>query len=134
MQRELHIKYNYIWISTYRWTCIWALYIHVAYVLSHATECHVQFVLCNYTNLQLHVSHATEFQLQTTVAKPKIFSCDTYCLYRVCYLISCWSYVVHPRFTPLYSHEFVSKPAWMDLGSWWDTPIVTRPNQSCQSY
>jgi hypothetical protein len=49
-------------------------YLHVAYVLSHATECHVQLVLCNYTNLQLHVSHATEFQLQTTIAKPKISS------------------------------------------------------------
>ncbi len=34
----------------------------------------MQLVLCNYTNLQLHVSHATEFQLQTTVAKPKISS------------------------------------------------------------
>ncbi len=42
--------------------------------MSHATGCHVQFVLCNYTNLQLHVSHAIEFQLQKTVAKPKIFS------------------------------------------------------------
>ncbi len=76
MQRELHIKYNYIWISIYRWTCIWAPYIHVAYVLSDATECHVQLVLCNYTNLQLHVLHATEFQLQTTIAKPKISSSD----------------------------------------------------------
>jgi hypothetical protein len=26
-------------------------YIHVAYVMSHATKCHVQLVLCNYTNL-----------------------------------------------------------------------------------
>jgi len=29
--------------------------------VSHAIECHVQLVLYNYTNLQLHVSHATEF-------------------------------------------------------------------------
>jgi hypothetical protein len=29
-------------------------------------------VMCNYTNLQLHVSHATEFELQMTVAKLKI--------------------------------------------------------------
>ncbi len=48
----------------------------VAYVLWHAIECHVQLVLCNYTNLQLHVSHVTEFQLQTIVAKPKISSSD----------------------------------------------------------
>jgi hypothetical protein len=37
------------------------LCIHVAYVVLHAIECHVQLVLCNYTNLQLHVLHATEF-------------------------------------------------------------------------
>jgi len=36
-------------------------YIHVAYVVSHVTECHVQLVLGKYTNLQLHVSHATKF-------------------------------------------------------------------------
>jgi hypothetical protein len=35
--------------------------VFVAYVVSHATECHVQLVLGNYTNLQLHVLHATEF-------------------------------------------------------------------------
>jgi hypothetical protein len=42
--------------------------------MSHATACHVQLVLGNCTNLQLHVSHATEIQLQTTVARPKISS------------------------------------------------------------
>jgi hypothetical protein len=40
---------------------IWTPYINVAYIVSHVTECHVQLVLCNYTNLQLHVSHAIEF-------------------------------------------------------------------------
>ncbi len=44
--------------------------------MSHATACHVQLVLGNYTNLQLHVSHATEFQLHATVAKPKISSSE----------------------------------------------------------
>jgi hypothetical protein len=44
----------------------------------HATKCRVQFVLCNYINLQLHVSHVTEFYLQTTIAKPKISSSDTW--------------------------------------------------------
>jgi hypothetical protein len=58
----------------YVWTCILTPYIHVAYVLSHATACHVQLVLGNCTNLQLHVSHAIEFQLHATVAKPKISS------------------------------------------------------------
>jgi hypothetical protein len=38
------------------------------------TYCHVQLVLRNYTNLQLHVLHVIEFQLQMTVAKPKISS------------------------------------------------------------
>jgi hypothetical protein len=42
-------------------TCILTPYIHVAYVVSHATECHVQLGLGNYTNLKLHVSHVTEF-------------------------------------------------------------------------
>jgi hypothetical protein len=37
------------------------LYIHVAYVVSHATKCHVQLVLNNYMNLQLHVSHVIKF-------------------------------------------------------------------------
>ncbi len=55
------IRCNYIWTSMYGWTCILAPYICVAYVVSHAIECHVQLVLCNYTNLQLHVLHATEF-------------------------------------------------------------------------
>jgi hypothetical protein len=45
----------------YGCACILKPYIHVAYVVLHATECHVQLVLGNYTNLQLHVSHATEF-------------------------------------------------------------------------
>ncbi len=34
----------------------------------------MQLVLGNCTNLQLHVSHATKFQLHATVAKPKISS------------------------------------------------------------
>jgi hypothetical protein len=42
--------------------------------MSHAIACPMQLVLCNYTNLQLHVSHATEFQLHATVAKLKISS------------------------------------------------------------
>ncbi len=42
----------------------------------HATEYHVQLILCNYTNLQLHVSHATEFYLQKTGGKPKISSSE----------------------------------------------------------
>jgi hypothetical protein len=37
----------------------------------------VQLVLGNSTNLQLHVSHATEFQLHAIVAKPKISNSDT---------------------------------------------------------
>ncbi len=45
--------------------------------MSHATRCHVQLVLCNYTNLQLHMSHAIEFLLQKTIAKPKFFSNDS---------------------------------------------------------
>jgi hypothetical protein len=45
-----HVYEHYIYI-----------YIYVAYLVSHATKCHVQLVLCNYTNVQLHVSHATEF-------------------------------------------------------------------------
>jgi hypothetical protein len=45
----------------YGLTCKLTLYIHVAYVMSHATECLVQLVLNNYANLQLHVSHAIEF-------------------------------------------------------------------------
>ncbi len=44
--------------------------------MSHALECHVQLVLCYYTNLQLHVLHATEFLLQTTIVKPYISSND----------------------------------------------------------
>jgi len=36
----------------------------------------MQLVLCNYANLQLHVSHATENQLHVTVAKWKISSSD----------------------------------------------------------
>ncbi len=62
------------WIGMYVWTCILTPYIHVAYVLLHATACHVQPVLGKCTNLQLHVSHATKFQLHATVAKPKISS------------------------------------------------------------
>ncbi len=53
------------------------LQLHVSHATKfqlHATACHVQLVLGNYTNLQLHVSHATEFQLHATVAKPKISS------------------------------------------------------------
>jgi len=30
-------------------------------MLQHVIKCHVQLVLGNYTNLQLHVSHAIEF-------------------------------------------------------------------------
>jgi len=41
--------------------CILTPYIYVTYVVLHATKCHVPLVLQNYTNLQLHVSHATEF-------------------------------------------------------------------------
>jgi hypothetical protein len=37
------------------------IYIYVAYIVLHAIECHVQLVLCNYTNLQLHVLHAIKF-------------------------------------------------------------------------
>jgi len=37
------------------------LYIHVAYIVSHAIKCHVQFVLNNYMNLQLHVLHVINF-------------------------------------------------------------------------
>ncbi len=33
------------------------MYTHVAYIVLHAIECHVQLVLCNYSNLQLHVLH-----------------------------------------------------------------------------
>jgi hypothetical protein len=41
------------------------------------TYCRMQLhVMCNCTNLQLHVLHATEFQLHATVAKPKISSSD----------------------------------------------------------
>jgi len=72
--KRVATRCNYIWISMYGWTCILTSYIHVAYVVSHAIECHVQLILCNYTNLQFHVLHATEFQLQATVAKPKISS------------------------------------------------------------
>jgi hypothetical protein len=54
--RRVAHKVQLHWISMYGWTCIVAPYIHVAYIVSHATECFVQLVLCNYTNLQLHVA------------------------------------------------------------------------------
>jgi hypothetical protein len=53
---QLHLDW-YVCMNMYLLTS----YINVAYIVSHATECHVQLVLCNYTNLQLHASHATEF-------------------------------------------------------------------------
>jgi len=59
--RKVAHKVQLHWIGMYVWTCILTPYIHVAYVMSHATTCPMQLVLCNYTNLQLHVSHATEF-------------------------------------------------------------------------
>ncbi len=49
--------------------------------MSHATACHVQLVLGNCTILHLHVSHATEFQLQMIDAKPKISSSGCRCSY-----------------------------------------------------
>ncbi len=39
---------------------IFVSYIHVAYILSHATKCHVQLVLSNYINLSLHVLFTTK--------------------------------------------------------------------------
>jgi hypothetical protein len=57
---DLYVSMN-MYINIVYTCCILTLYIHVVYVVSHATECHVQLVLCNYTNLQLHVSHVTKF-------------------------------------------------------------------------
>jgi hypothetical protein len=88
--KESYNKMQLYWISMYVWTCILTPYIHVAYILSHATACHVQLVLGNYTNLQLHVSHATEFQLHATVAKPKKFNSDCHIVLR----IACHSYEI----------------------------------------
>jgi hypothetical protein len=36
----------------------------------------MQLVLGNYTNLWLHVLHATKFWLQTTITKPNISNSD----------------------------------------------------------
>ncbi len=44
--------------------------------MSHVTACPMQLVLCNYTNLHLHVSHVTKIQLHATVTKPKISSSE----------------------------------------------------------
>ncbi len=49
------------------------VYEHRIYML-HTYYCMQLNVLCNYTNLQLHASHATEFQLQMIVAKSQISS------------------------------------------------------------
>ncbi len=54
--------------------------------MSHAIACLMQLVLCNYTNLQLHVSHATEFQLHATIVKPKISSTEPKELHKMQYL------------------------------------------------
>jgi hypothetical protein len=42
---QLHLDW-YVWMNRYL-----TPYIHVAYIVSHAIECHVQLVLNNYTNL-----------------------------------------------------------------------------------
>jgi hypothetical protein len=69
--RKVAHKVQLHWICMYVWTCILTPYIHVAYVMSRATGCRVQLVLCNYTNLQLHVSHAIEFSCKQQLQNPK---------------------------------------------------------------
>jgi hypothetical protein len=51
------------------------IYEHCIYMLHTYSRMQLN-VLCTYTNLQLHVSHATELGLQKTVAKPEISSSD----------------------------------------------------------
>jgi len=46
---QLHLDL-YVWMNMY----INIVYIYVVYIMLHAIECHVQFVLNNYTNLQLN--------------------------------------------------------------------------------
>jgi len=38
------------------------VYIYVVYIMMHAIECHVQFVLDNYTNLQLNFNCKRQLQ------------------------------------------------------------------------
>jgi len=66
--RKVAHKVQLHWIGMYVWTCILTPYIHVAYILLHATACPMQLVLCNYINLQLHLSHSCMQHLQN----PKI--------------------------------------------------------------
>jgi hypothetical protein len=119
------------WIGMYVWTCILTPYIHVVYVLLHAIACHVQLVLGNYINLQLHA----------TIAKPKISSsviiyrgsyrCKNICkVFHLCRIVidvhlvnywlcnSCLSYILRACVLVLYIFINVSQACLSDFASW----------------